>query len=60
LLTYNNGPRIQELERGHYTTLAAAAEEDDDGPAVPRRVELEVIEDYTPSGPNNRHQPRYP
>lgn len=54
--------RGQEVERGHYTTLPAAAtaeeeEDDDDGPAVPERVELEVIEDYTPSGPNNRHQP---
>ncbi|CAO2203126.1 unnamed protein product [Urochloa humidicola] len=51
--------RAQEVERGHYSTLAAAAaaEEEEDGLVVPERMELEVIEDYKPSGPNNRHEP---
>ncbi|CAL4964309.1 unnamed protein product [Urochloa decumbens] len=46
------------VERGHYSTLAAAdAEEEEDGPVLPQRVELEEIEDYKSSGPNNRHEP---
>ncbi|CAL4976957.1 unnamed protein product [Urochloa decumbens] len=51
--------RAQEVvERGYYSTLAAAdAEEEEDGPVLPQRVELEEIEDYKSSGPNNRHEP---
>ncbi|CAO2193036.1 unnamed protein product [Urochloa humidicola] len=49
--------RAEDVERGHHTTFASAAEEEDYGAVVPERVELEVIEDYRPSGANNRHEP---
>ncbi|CAL4950585.1 unnamed protein product [Urochloa decumbens] len=52
-----NARAQQEVERGHYSTLAAAEEEEEGGPVVPERVELEEIEDYKSSGPNNRHEP---
>jgi len=52
---------VQEVERGHYTTLSAeaVAGEEDDGPMMPERVELEVIQDYRTSA-NTRHDPQHP
>ena len=54
-------PGVQEVEQGHYTTLSAeaVAGEEDDGPMMPERVELEVIQDYRTSA-NTRHDPQHP